>query len=131
MLGIGTPGPLYDECGPGNVPSEAECGGWASPDDAEDGTLSSPFAACDATLVSAHSGQVAGKRKAVFQPTPFAIAWTLAAVYGAVLLAVAVMIGIKLMRSRAAARGQDGLTVACRPVTPQPAARRPGSDPFG
>ena len=55
---------------------------------------------------------VAGKRKAVFQLTPFVIAWTLAAVYGAVLLAVAVMIGIKLMRSRAAARGQDGLTVA-------------------
>ncbi len=38
--------------------------------------------------------------------TPFAIAWTLAAIYGAVLLALAVGIGIKLVRSRADGRGR-------------------------
>jgi hypothetical protein len=32
--------------------------------------------------------------------TPFAMAWTLAATYGAVLLALTVRIGIRLVRSR-------------------------------
>jgi len=104
VLGIGTPGPLYDECGPGNVPSEAECGGWASPDDAEDGTLSSPFAAFDAMPLARTPVAVTGKRRAVLHLTPFAIAWTLAAIYGAVLLAVAVTIGIKLVTRRADGR---------------------------
>jgi hypothetical protein len=36
----------------------------------------------------------------VLQLTPFTIAWTLAAVYGAVLLAVAVRIGIRLAKGR-------------------------------
>jgi hypothetical protein len=41
-----------------------------------------------------------GTRNAVLQPTPFAIAWTLAAFYSAVLLAAAVTIGIRLARRR-------------------------------
>jgi hypothetical protein len=40
----------------------------------------------------------------VLHLTPFAIAWTLAAIYGAVLLAVAVTIGIKLVTRRADGR---------------------------
>jgi hypothetical protein len=38
-------------------------------------------------------------RIAVLQPTPFAVAWTLVAVYDAALLAVAVRIGLRLVRT--------------------------------
>jgi hypothetical protein len=42
-------------------------------------------------------------RNAVLQPTSFAVAWTLVAVYCAALLVVAVRIGVQLVR----ARGRD------------------------
>ena len=72
-----------------------------------------------------------GTRKAVLQPTPFAVAWTLVAVYGAALLTAAVTIAIRLARRRCHDRARRTETSRClgSVVTRTKGARR-SSRPF-
>lgn len=87
------------------VPSKAKCGGWASPNDAEDGTLSSVFdvkSFREPGVAASHESFRSDEESTVIPLTPFAVAWTFTAVYGAVLLAVAIRIGISVVRNRRA-----------------------------